>query len=284
MSTVLDPRKTWLATGSLLTIWWRIHLWGWDCTFPSGSGCRAPPPPPTSLPLAGEWDHLQLASSPLVFTQSFVLWAGQAVPQSFLQESSLSLSLFFLSHWLSHSLGCYIMLAPSDCPQCIQTQSLPLSKQPTPPGSSPARCWQTQASGLLLCQELCLAVWSVCVVFFFPSQLCCPLRFQNSPQTHQWEGFLVFGNFSFTTPSPGRVSIPNSSICLYLLHFVLPPFKENGLPFWVLGVLRQRSEVVLWNLLNVQMIFWWICGGESCLPILFLCHLRTDPLSAFQIL
>ena len=27
-----------------------------------------------------------------------------------------SLSLFFLSLWLSHSLGCYLTLAPSDCP------------------------------------------------------------------------------------------------------------------------------------------------------------------------
>ena len=26
------------------------------------------------------------------------------------------------------------------------------------------------------------------------------LRFQHSPQIHWWEGFLVFGNFSFTTP------------------------------------------------------------------------------------
>ena len=61
----------------------------------------------------------------------------------------------------------------------------------------------------------------------------------------------MFGNFSFTTPSPGQVSFPNS----YLLYFVLPPFKDNGLPFRVPGVLCQHSEVVLWNLLNVQMIF-----------------------------
>ena len=26
MSTVQDPRKTWLATGSLLTVWWRMPL------------------------------------------------------------------------------------------------------------------------------------------------------------------------------------------------------------------------------------------------------------------
>ena len=34
------------------------------------------------------------------------------------QENSLSL-------WLSHSLGCYLTLAPSDCSQGIQAQSLP---------------------------------------------------------------------------------------------------------------------------------------------------------------
>ena len=60
-----------------------------------------------------------------------------------------------------------------------------------------------------------------------------------------------------------------------ILYFVLQPFKKNGLPFWVPGVLHQDSEVVLWKLLSIQMIFWWICGGESGLPILFLCHLGT---------
>ena len=40
-------------------------------------------------------------------------------------------------------------------------------------------------------------------------------------------------------------------------------------------VLCQHSEAVLWNLCCVQMFFWWTCRGESGLPILFLCHLRT---------
>ena len=61
----------------------------------------------------------------------------------------------------------------------------------------------------------------------------------------------------------------------YLLYFVLPPFRDNGLPFLVTGVLCQHSEVVFWNLFSVQMFFQWICGEESGLPILFLCHLRT---------
>ena len=74
MSTIKDPRKTWLATGSLLTVWWSmlslgprlqqpLAYWLWllhTCLSASrgrGGAC------------------MQLASSPLVFTQSFVLVA-----------------------------------------------------------------------------------------------------------------------------------------------------------------------------------------------------------------
>ena len=44
-------------------------------------------------------------------------------------------------------------------------------------------------------------------------------------------------------------------LSFYLLYFVLPPFEDKGLPFWVPDVLCQHSEVVLWNLLSVQMFF-----------------------------
>ena len=64
------------------------------------------------------------------------------------------------------------------------------------------------------------------------------------------------------TPSPGQVSVPNSFVSLYLLYFALPPFEENGLPFWVPGVLPQHSEVVLWNFLRVQMIFGKFVGEK----------------------
>ena len=42
------------------------------------------------------------------------------------QDSSVSLSLFFffLSLWLSHSLGCYLRLVLSNCPQGIQPRTL----------------------------------------------------------------------------------------------------------------------------------------------------------------
>ena len=113
---------------------------------------------------------------------------------------------------------------------------------------------------------------------YFSSRLCCPLRFQNSPQTrYETVSWYLETSPLLRLPSQDRsLSLP---LCLsfYLLYFVLPPFKDNGLPFWVPDVLCQHSEVVLWNLLSVQMFFRWICGGESGLPVLFLCNLRTTP-------
>ena len=61
------------------------------------------------------------------------------------------------------------------------------------------------------CGEGCILCWFVCF-----SWLCCPLRFQNSPQICQWEGFLLFGNFSFMTPFPGCFSILNSFVSLFV--------------------------------------------------------------------
>ena len=46
-------------------------------------------------------------------------------------------------------------------------------------------------------------------------------------------------------------SLPLLSLFFCLLYFFLPPFKDNGLLFWVPDVLCQHSEVVLWNLLSV---------------------------------
>ena len=117
MSTIQDPRKTWLATRSLLMVWLRMHLWGWDFPSPTSSGCR----PPASLPTAGGWACLQLASSPLYLLSP--LFSEQA--QQFLRLEFFTGKLSFFSLWLSHSLGCYLLLAPSDCPQGIQAQSLP---------------------------------------------------------------------------------------------------------------------------------------------------------------
>ena len=55
---------------------------------------------------------------------------------------------------------------------------------------------------------------------------------------------------------PSRDGSPSLTLLsLYLLYFVLCPFENNGLLFWVPDVLCQCSEVVLWSLLSVQMFF-----------------------------
>ena len=108
--------------------------------------------------------------------------------------------------------------------------------QPTPPCSAPA-CWlQTRASGLLLRWELQLGAYSV-GFFFFPSQLCCPLSFQNS---HRPAGERVSWCLETFPPSQLPPWDRSPSLTLFLsfclLYFALPSFEESGLPFWVPGV------------------------------------------------
>ena len=120
---------------------------------------------------------------------------------------------------------------------------------PTPPCSAPARWWQMRTSGLLLCWELQLGTYSV--GFFFSSQLCCPLRFQNSPQTRRWECFLVFGNISsFKTPSPGWS--PSLTLLSLFLSFIFCPTS-----FWREWTAFLGAQV---SFASVQKLF---CG--SCL-------------------
>ena len=64
------------------------------------------------------------------------------------------------------------------------------------------------------------------------------------------------------------------SFCL--LYFVLPPLKNNGLPFWVPDVLYQHLEVVLWNLLRVQMLFQLICW-EKVISLSYSCAILGPP-------
>ena len=74
--------------------------------------------------------------------------------------------------------------------------------------------WATSPLGVVVRHVFC--------VFFFssPSQLCSPLRFQKSPQTRQWKGFRVFGNFSFMTPFLGQISIPSSFVSLFIFYIL----------------------------------------------------------------
>ena len=111
------------------------------------------------------------------------------------------------------------------------------------------------ASALLLRWELQLSTLSVGFIYlfiYFSSWLCCPLRFQNSPQTRQWEGFLVFGNFSsFMTPSLWWVSVPNSFVSLFI--------------FYILSYLLSKTMGCLSGCLvssaSVQKLFCGVCSA-----------------------
>ena len=108
-----------------------------------------------------------------------------------------------------------------------------------------------QAPGLLLCWELCLGTF-----FFFPLPVMLPSEIPKLPTDLLMRGFPDVWKLLLHDSLP-RMSLNPSMFCLcfHLLRFILPPFEEIGLPFWVPGVLCQHSEVVLWKLLVIQIIF-----------------------------
>ena len=153
--------------------------------------------------------------------------------------------------------------------------------QPTPLCPAPARWWGTQASGLLLHRQLWLGMYSVVLfLFLFSSQLCCPLRFKNSPQTCLWESSYCVETSppSQFPPLGGQVSIPNSMSLFLSFMFCPTSFWREWAAF--LGAwspplvfrscfveVDQHSNDFLMNLL-----------GRKWCSILFLHHLRTAPL------
>ena len=91
----------------------------------------------------------------------------------------------------------------------------------------------------------------ICGFLFVSSWICCPLRFQNCPQTHQWVVFLVFGNISsFTTPSPGQVSVLNSFVSFFIFYIL----------FYLLSKRMGCLSGCLVSSASVQKLF---CGSYS---------------------
>ena len=92
----------------------------------------------------------------------------------------------------------------------------------------------------------------ICGFLFFSSWICCSPIFQNYPQTHRWEVFLVFGNISsFTTPSPGQVSVHNSFVSFFI--------------FYILSYLLSKRMGCLSGCLvssaSIQKLFCGICSS-----------------------
>ena len=112
-----------------------------------------------------------------------------------------------------------------------------------------------QVSVLLLCwgsYRWARNLWVLIIyLFFLPVMLPSVLpRLATDSAVRVFPGVWKLLSFLRLPSRDGALSLPLLSL---FLSFVLPPFKDNGLPFWVPDVLCQYSEVVLWNLLSVQM-------------------------------
>ena len=229
------------------------------------SGTRIGPHLPAlaaSLPPAGVEAGPQVALLWYLLSPLFSEQAWQCLRLE-LFTGKLSLSLFFPLSGYSREFGLLSHISSLSVSSGHSGPVLTLSMLPVTPCSVPARCWPTGASGPLLCWEFWLGNTFCGVFWFFLSSLLhCPLRFQNYPQTHQWEGFLVFGNFfSFTTPSLGWVSVPNSFVSVFIFIFCPTSFWRKWAAF--LGAwcppptfrscfveFAQRSIDLLMNLLG----------------------------------
>ena len=113
--------------------------------------------------------------------------------------------------------------------------------------------WATSLLGVAIRHVIC----GVYLLFFLPVML--PSEIPKLPTDLPVRGFPgVWKLLLFYDSLPG-MGLHLLFFCLsfYLLYFVLSPFENSGLPFWVPGVLRQSSEVVLFSvhLLSVQMVF-----------------------------
>lgn len=154
--------------------------------------------------------------------------------------------------------------------------------------TDPFTAWASALSPHSLCvnMSMCesLLSWilpfsTISVVnFLHCASLCSLLSFLSSSLTSSVRRFPVVWKFHpqvslLRTCSPS----PNPLTLFSALPFALPYSEEISLPIYMSGVLCQHWEVVLWELLQVDVIFWSICGRKDGLPVLFLLHLRTAP-------
>ena len=153
---------------------------------PWGPICPFPLPPSSSLPQG--WAGLQPASSSLDLLGPFVLQTAGSVytPVNFLSLSLAIPQFKLVTHKSSLRL-------PSGHSGPVLTLSNAAHPSPFRPHLlvADAGVW-----GIFLLEVAFRHV--ICGFYlFFPSRSGCPPRFKNFPQTRQYEGFLVFGNFLY---------------------------------------------------------------------------------------
>ena len=126
-------------------------------------------------------------------------------------------------------------------------------------------------------------------LFIFFSLLCCPLCFQSSAQIRQWEGFLVFGNFSlFKTPFPGRNSVPPSFVSFFVFYIFSYLLSKSWVPFlgaWCPLPAFRNCFVEFtwrWHLKALLMNLWGrMCSPRPTPPPSWLLPRELDSLAGF---
>ena len=141
------------------------------------------------------------------------------------------------------------MLAPSDCSQGIHCPDLSNAARASLFNPyllvANASVWATFPLEVAVRHAIC---GFYLFIFFPPGYVA--LWNSKTPQTHQWEGFLVFGNSSsFTTPSPGWISIPISFVSLFIFYI---------LPYLLLKTMGCVSECLM-SSTSIRKLFCGIC-------------------------
>ena len=167
MSTIQDPRKNWLATGSLLTIWWRVQVPGAKIgaalCLPALAVavsclllCLWPGEGPVCSWLALLWYLLSSLSRPGFELEPF--------------KGKFSLSISSLRLFSGHSGSVLTLRTDNASHASLSSPRLlvvDVSFWATSPLAVAVRC-----------------IFCVFCLFLFSSWLCCSLRVQNSPQTY----------------------------------------------------------------------------------------------------
>ena len=253
MSIVQDPRKTWLATGNLLTVWWEIQ----------SLGLRLQQPFAFWLWVLSAWlsasreEGPYMAASLLSFGISWilVLWACQGSLWGLRAFHRKVFFFFFLISLtiprfglLSHISSLRLFSWYSGLVLTLRTDDAAHTSLPSPHSFVvDTSIWANSLLAIVVGSIFCG------VLFILYYWLCCLLRFQNYTQTHLWEVFLLLGIFSsFPTPSPAQVSVPKyfvSVFMFYILSYLL--LKRKGC---LSGCLFSSARV---------QNFFCVCGSYS---------------------
>ena len=133
-----------------------------------------------------------------------------------------------------------------------------------------------RASGLLHCWEFLLGAWSVGFNYLFtfpPSYFALWDSKAHHRPARESVSWCLETSLFLKTPFPGWISVPISFVSLFILY-MLSYFLLKTMGCFS-GCLMSSASIQKLFCGICLAFFQWICGGDSGLPVLFLCHLRT---------